>query len=100
MCVVSMVGDDWSRRDKWPQWPRELPFPNKDMNDIQELKARMVTLEIAVTMRTELEAAKQKDIDEGNPDCEMDDKVIILKKIADLLGETLDGIFPKEKTVR
>lgn len=109
MCVVSVVGDKYSQPDIWPDWPKQIPFPDKYPVSVPETdKFRIQQLENEVRklkqqfaeMRKELEAAKQQDIDEGNPDCEMDEKTIILKKIADLLGETLDGIFSKEKPIR
>lgn len=103
MCVVSAVGDHYSRRDSWPDWPIQLPFPDKSPASIPEngtsfrlgqLEKELVELKKAFAqMKAELEAAKAEDIADGNPDCEMEDKTIILKKIADLLGETLDGIF-------
>ena len=110
MCVVSMVGDRYSQPNAWPNWPTSIPFPDRNPIQIPEngtsfrlgqLEKELAELKKAFAeMKAELEAAKKQDIEEGNPDCEMDYKTIILKKIADLLGENLDGIFPKEKTVR
>lgn len=108
MCVVSMVGDDWSNKDRWPQWPDSIPFPDRatvlesgTSFRLGQLEKELAELKKAFAeMKAQLEAAKKQDIEEGNPDCEMDSKTIILKKIADLLGESLDGIFSEKKPIR
>ncbi len=102
MCVVSNVGDDWSRREKWPDWPTQIPFPDRSPaiipeNTIYNLKLENVKLRIQVEqMKRELEEARRQDIREGNADCEMEEKVIILKKIAALFGIELKEIFPND----
>lgn len=110
MCVVSNVGDYYSDKTSWPTWPTQVPFPARDpiipapvmdftaiisqQTQINELKKQVQE------MKAQLEAAKAQDIADGNPDCEMEEKVIILKKIAKLFDVSLDEIFPNEETVR
>ena len=40
-----------------------------------------------------LKAAKEYDEKTGQPDCHMDEKVELIKKIAELVGVDLKGIF-------
>ena len=47
-------------------------------------------------MKRDLEVAKQQDIKDGNPDCEMEDKVLVLKQIAKMFGINLGEIFPND----
>jgi len=102
MCAVSAVGDDWSRRDRWPGWPAQIPFPtsipeNGTSFRVGQLEKELAALRSQVEqMRAELEAAKQQDIENGTPDCEMEDKVIILKKIAQLVGVDLSKVFNEQ----
>lgn len=103
MCVVSNVGDDYSRRrlpDVWPtQWP---PFPTPSSPPLPLLPKYVKVEEFerlraeVEQMRRDLEAAKRQDIAEGNPDCEMDDKVKIVKEIARLVGVDLSEVFPND----
>ena len=111
MCVVSNVGDDWSRRERWPHWPNSVPFPNglrKDADqEIRELKVEIAKLKaenkeiykaiegLGIQMKEALEAARAEDVANGTPDCEMEDKVVVLKMIAELLGLNLTKVFPK-----
>jgi hypothetical protein len=48
-------------------------------------------------MKELLKRAKKYDEEHGEPDCEMDDKVAILRKIASLVGVNLDDVL-KEKS--
>ena len=104
MCVVSNVGDDWSRRVLPPQWPSTIPYPTPtspaidpdifekkvSRREFEELKRQVER------MREELEAAREIDEAAGNEDCEMDDKVKIVKEIARLVGVDLGKVFPHE----
>lgn len=106
MCVVSNIGDDYSRRDKWPLWPEQYPFPDRTPVTIPEngtsfrisqLEKNYEELRSQVEqMKRELEAAKKQDEEDGNPDCEMEDKIVILRKIAAALGVDLSEVFPNE----
>lgn len=105
MCLVSNIGDKWSKQDYWPAWPGAIPFPDRKESrpysfrpiDTYEniiLKERYTQLkEQAEKMKRELEQAKAEDIKNNNPDCEMEDKVIILKKIAKMLDIDLSAVF-------
>jgi len=109
MCVVSMVGDHY--RDLWgnepwhykplpgmlphpggmispqlpPQWPAD--FGAITRAEFDELK-RQVT-----EMKELLKRAKAYDEANGEPDCEIDEKMVLLKKIAGLVGIDLDDVL-------
>jgi hypothetical protein len=102
MCAVSAVGDYYSKTSAWPQWPIGVPFPDTQtiVSSIGPSRKEFEALKAQVAeMQRQLEEAKAKDIAEGTPDCEMEDKVIILKKIAALLGADLSKVFPNEKAI-
>lgn len=109
MCAVSAVGDSWARRDSWPNYPSAIPWaPTVDTavelirisNEFAKYKKEHEAKYAKLLgdfkkMRQELEEAKTHDIREGNPDCEMDAKVAAIKKIAEVLNESLGTIFNK-----
>jgi hypothetical protein len=90
MCVASNVSDYW--RDTALQKPYYLPvLTGGDVSraefdalkkDIEELKKLLL-------------AAKRYDEATGQPDCEADEKVALIKKFADLVGVDLTEIFGK-----
>lgn len=93
MCVVSMVGDFAQNR-----WPREYPWVIKPMTGenfkIDEdfvPRGEFEALKREVEMIKEL-LAKAKVYDEVNkePNCEMAEKIALLKKVADLVGVELE----------
>ncbi len=99
MCLVSNVGDDWSRRFR-REWPE--PLPDKFFPDGVDWQPKPPTVsrqefdrlvKMVEEMRKELEAAKKQDIADGNPDCEMEEKIFLLKGIAKALGLDLGDVF-------
>lgn len=94
MCVVSLVGDHYS--DKWtsplmtssghtvtftaPVTREEFEVLKKD---VLEMKALLIK-------------AKLYDEQTGQKDCEMETKLATLRKIADLVGVSLDDVIPKK----
>ncbi len=100
MCTVSMVGDDirdrWSRRYPWieesplrPEWPFS-PAPSPPEVYKQEFEALKREVE---DLKALLKRAKKYDEDNGEPDCEVDEKVEIIKRVADIVGVDLSEIF-------
>lgn len=104
MCAVSAMGDHY--RDKftdptWPiQWPNTLPGtpidtklpifkPNVTRDEFEELKR---TVE---EMKAILLKAKEYDERSNQPHCEQEEKVALLKKIAELVGVDLTEVFGK-----
>ncbi len=107
MCVVSNIGDQWSDHFK-QQWPQIIPAnpPYQPMSPIKidytaSQVQPMVTRHEFEQLKKEVAEMKQllinaKMIDEANgePDCEMEEKVELLKKIAKLVGIDLSEVWP------
>lgn len=94
MCMVSNISDGWS--DKFPkQWPQiKLPYiysQGVSQSEFDALKREIQEL------KKLLKAAKKFDQLTGQPDCEMDEKVKLIKAIAKLVGVDLGDVFGKEK---
>ena len=98
MCVVSMIGDHyrdhWTdpQRDGWhipyvpPTQPIVLPSPvSKEEFDA----LRKEVLE----MKKLLKRAKDYDEKNNEPDCEIDEKMELLRKVAKLVGVDLDDVI-------
>lgn len=92
MCVVSFVGDAYKRHfdDVWPKGPiypngysPNVPY-GPSQAEFDELKAKVDEM-IAL-----LKAAKQYDILTGQADCQMEEKMEFLRKVAKLVGVDLD----------
>lgn len=101
MCVVSMVGEHYN--DKWKpfkyhHWPAIEPWPDSpkvpypgarpiipvDRVEFDDLKKQVEEM-IALMKR-----AKKYDEDNNEPDCEVDEKMDLLRKVAKLVGVDLD----------
>lgn len=95
MCAVSFVGDSYKRHfvDIYPKGPIGWPVsgryqPNVPYGPTQaefdELKKKVEEM-IAL-----LKAARQYDVLTGQADCQMEEKMAFLRKIAALVGVNLD----------
>lgn len=97
MCVVSMVGDYYQQSlpQKYPETYERLligvgvtTYPTGPSRDeFNELRREVLE------MKELLKRAKAYDEKNGEPDCEMEEKVALLKKFAELVGVELDEIF-------
>jgi len=95
MCTMSMVGDHY--RDWFPErYPGWFPAPNQTIPTIpsdvtrQEFEALKQAVE---DMKKLLLRTKEYDERNGEPDCEMDEKVALLKQVAKLVGVDLAEVF-------
>jgi len=92
MCTVSFIGDSipgtWPKRypETFPAYPTTLPS-EVSRSEFDALKAEIAAL------RDLLVAAKRFDAATGQPDCEMDEKVALIKKVAELVGVPLGDVF-------
>lgn len=87
MCVVSNIGDNF--RTTIPQvYPWVVTNPNAPSRE--EFESLKKTVE---KMKKQLEAAKKQDIEEGNPNCEMEEKVEFLRRCAKIVGVDLGNVF-------
>jgi hypothetical protein len=89
-----MIGDHY--RDKWrnlsgPYFPNTLQqwptFPTRA--EFDELKRQVEE------MKELLKRAKKYDEDNGEPNCELDEKMAILRKVAEMVGISLDDVIGK-----
>lgn len=97
MCVVSMVMDHY--RDKWigdgykyptvPTWPIMQPT-GPTAKEFDDLKREVME------MKELLKKALAYDKRTGQEDCEMQDKVNFVKKVAESVGVDLTEIFEKK----
>lgn len=88
MCAVSFVGDFYS--DKWRQ-PNYGPIYVTG-NEVTRFEFDALKKEV-LEMKELLMRAKKYDEETGQPDCEMEDKVALLKKVAELVGVDLKEVF-------
>lgn len=101
MCVVSMVGDQFN--DHWKDWnkriPEFIPHGPKITGEPVALsgyvtKAEFDKLRAEVElMRDLLIRALEYDRKNNEPNCQNDEKIAKLKKIAELVGIDLDEVF-------
>lgn len=94
-----MIGDHFG--DKWkdykPQQPQVTPYlpqsafipPQVSRDEFENLKREVEE------MKSLLKRAKLYDEDNGEPDCEMEDKVAFLRKVAEFVGVDLGDVFGK-----
>jgi ribosomal protein L29 len=100
MCMVSNVGDGWAGQfpKKWPMFdpsPEGIDLtPIYSKSELYELKKEVKEL------RKLLIAARKFDKKTGQPDCEMADKVNLIKEIARLVGVDMKDVFGKESKAK
>lgn len=99
MCVVSFIGDHYG--DKWEKYkdytpfnsPNPLPFtfPQVSKEEFDNLKKEVEE------MKELLRKAKIYDEKNNEPNCEIEDKMKLLREIAKLVGIDLDDVINKAK---
>jgi hypothetical protein len=91
MCVASMVGDHYT--DKWngvpiqpyTQWPNmTVPFVPVGRPEFELLRKEVQEM-IALMKR-----AKQYDVDNNEPECEVEDKIALLRDVSASVGIDFD----------
>lgn len=109
MCAVSYMGDYWKdqlpKKHPWVQ-PYTEPYinpglppmggtgitlnpPGVTQEQFDELKKEMQELKKLVL------AAIEYDKKTGEPDCHMDEKVALIKRLAELVGVDMSEVFKK-----
>lgn len=95
MCTTSYIADDWRNNrlpqiaPNYPQWFGTGAMPTRE--EFERLKAEVAEL------KELLKAAKRYDERTGQPDCEMEDKIALLKRLAELVGVDLSEVFPNNR---
>ncbi len=99
MCAVSMVGDvyttdfDKRRIQTWAIGGN----PSITINGLPPTRQEFNVLKKEVElMKKMLEAAVKYDEENNEPHCEMEDKVVLLKKIAEAMGVDLGNVFKQD----
>lgn len=90
MCTVSMIGDHFS--EKWKQPPYQQIFTNIPDVSREEFEALKKEVE---EMKALLKRAKEYDEKNNEPNCEIEEKMAMLRKFADAVGIDLDDVIKK-----
>ena len=93
MCVVSMIGDHFG--DKWQNpngtgisYPQIISDPNSaSKQDLEALRKEVLE------MKELLKKAIEYDKKNNEPNCQIEDKIAILKKVAEIVGVDLKDIL-------
>lgn len=97
MCMVSNVGDGWAEQFK-KHWPQLNPPPAQFELIQGASRAELDALRKEVLELKELlKAAKKFDEATGQPDCEMEEKIKLIKAIARLFGVGMEDVFGPPK---
>lgn len=103
MCTVSMVGDHYTQK-----WQNQIPIQSgqvgiggtgiQQMFQVPVLRDELEALRKEVLeMKELLIRAKKYDRDTNQPDCEQQEKIAMLKKMAEAVGVSLDEVFGAPK---
>ena len=88
MCVVSMIGDHFN--EKWE------PYRNfNNGNQVSKFEFDKLKAEVE-EMKRLLRKAKIYDVEHNEPNCEIEEKMEFLKKVAKLVGIDLDDVIKKD----
>jgi hypothetical protein len=103
MCMVSNIGDQWGKDfpDKWPHFPQfPQPSPHVDwgpfVSDVSRAEFEALKREVE-ELKKLLQAAKKFDEATGQPHCEMDAKVALIKAVAKAVGVDMGDVFDQSK---
>lgn len=90
MCMVSFVGSHYD--DRWR--PQVQPFTTVQtwITNVTREEFEALRSEVA-EMKELLIAAKRIDEVTGQPDCEMEEKVDLLRRVAEAVGVDLGDVF-------
>ena len=85
MCIVSNVGDYWNTKI-YPTYPTE-PIKNWPNSEVESLKRDINALK--KLLKEALEFGKAT----GQPHCEHEDKIKLIKKMADAAGVDISDVL-------
>ena len=88
MCVVSMIGDHFNDKFKQPYYQQIWTTSgHPTQEEFDELKNQVEE------MKALLKKAKIYDEENNEPNCEMEDKMALLRKVAEAVGVDLDDVL-------
>lgn len=95
MCIVSNIGDGWGQifPKRYPDVPANpiFPIPEISRQEFEALRNEVNQLKLL------LKAAKKFDEATGQPDCEMEEKIELISKIARAVGVNIEEVFERKK---
>ncbi len=93
MCVYSMIGDHYN--DKWrEQYPTVVQSSDTNITLYSVSREEFEELKKDVQeMKALLKRAKIYDEEHGEPDCQKDEKIALLRKIAELVGIDMEDVL-------
>ena len=94
MCTVSYIGDQWTGTAP-KRYPDFFPVPVTVPAGVSEERFNQLREEV-LELKELLKAAKKFDEATEQPDCETEDKVALLRKIAEFVGVDLDDVLVVE----
>lgn len=99
MCVVSNVGDYW--RDRLPNThPWINPNPTQPFLYIQPTREEFEQLKREIQeLKLLLQAAMRYDEKTNQPHCEQEEKIALIKKLAEYVGVDLSDVFKTEEEI-
>jgi hypothetical protein len=86
-----MIGDHFN--DKWKQPPYRQIFTN--IPDVSRAEFEALKKEVE-EMKALLKRAKEYDEKNNEPNCEIEEKMAMLRKFADAVGIDLDDVIKKK----
>lgn len=94
MCVVSMVGDFY--QDKWKEYQPYTTITNFPISEVSKAEFDKLKKEVE-DMKELLKRAKIYDEKNNEPDCEIQEKMEFLRKMAKMVGINLDDVIKKKE---
>lgn len=91
MCTVSMIGDDWANKRHGPIFPAS-PYPGVAPQPVSREEFEALRREM-LALRALLEAAKKYHEATGQPDCHMEEKVALIRRVAEMVGVDMKDVF-------
>lgn len=104
MCVYSMVMDDWNRRNGQAVEPLitgdyfkivtdQSSVTKRDLEDLRDEFRKELR-----SLKKLLKAAAQYDDESGQPDCEQEEKIALIRKLAAALEVDMEDCLPKKRS--
>jgi hypothetical protein len=90
MCAVSMVTDYWKNNDQWKY--NGIPTGGLNYNPVSRAEFEQLRKEM-MELKELLKAAKAYDDLTNQPNCEKEENVKVLKRVADALGVDLSDVL-------